>query len=47
MNRKRFADRIIDAMNLFKKGIKPEWEDRANRSGSALLNDKKWRGSQR
>ena len=32
--RKKFADRTVDAFSLFKKNIKPEWEDPANRAGA-------------
>lgn len=32
--KKRFSDRSIESMSVFKKGIKPEWEDVANRSGA-------------
>ena len=32
--RKRFANRSVESFSLFKKNIKPEWEDAANRSGA-------------
>ena len=32
--RKRFANRTVDAFSIFKKNIKPEWEDPANRTGA-------------
>jgi hypothetical protein len=32
--RKEVEGRTIDGYSLFKKGIRPEWEDLANRSGS-------------
>ena len=32
--RKRFANRSVESFSLFKKGIKPEWEDAANRTGA-------------
>jgi hypothetical protein len=33
---KELEGRTIDAFSVFKKGIRPEWEDPANRSGSEL-----------
>lgn len=36
MNRKEVEGRNIDGFSVFKKGIRPEWEDVANRSGSEL-----------
>lgn len=33
-SRKRFKDRSVESFSLFKKNIKPEWEDAANRSGA-------------
>lgn len=30
---KRFADREVEGYSLFKKGIRPEWEDKANMHG--------------
>ena len=35
-SRKEVEGRTIDAFSVFKKGIKPEWEDEANRNGSEL-----------
>lgn len=35
-SRKEVEGRSIDAFSVFKKGIRPEWEDEANRSGSEL-----------
>lgn len=32
--RKRFANRAVESFSLFKKNIKPEWEDPMNRSGA-------------
>ena len=32
--RKRFKDRSVESFSLFKKNIKPEWEDPQNRSGA-------------
>ena len=32
--RKRFKDRSVESFSLFKKNIKPEWEDPMNRSGA-------------
>jgi len=32
--RKRFKDRSIESFSLFKKNIKPEWEDASNRTGA-------------
>ena len=32
--RKKFASRTVEAFSVFKKNIKPEWEDPANRSGA-------------
>lgn len=34
--RKEVEGRTIDAFSVFKKGIKPEWEDPVNRSGGEL-----------
>ena len=34
--RKEIEGRTIEAFSIFKKGIKPEWEDPANRSGGEL-----------
>lgn len=31
---KRFANRTVEAFSVFKKDIKPEWEDPANRAGA-------------
>lgn len=31
---KKFANRTVEAFSLFKKDIKPEWEDPANRAGA-------------
>lgn len=36
VNRKEVEGRTIDGFSVFKKGIRPEWEDAANRSGSEL-----------
>lgn len=33
-SKKRFANRSVESFSLFKKGIKPEWEDPANRQGA-------------
>ncbi|KAL3926058.1 MAG: hypothetical protein SGPRY_003485 [Prymnesium sp.] len=33
-SKKCFADRSVESFSLFKKGIKPEWEDPANRAGA-------------
>jgi hypothetical protein len=30
---KKVGDRVIESFSLFKAGIKPEWEDKANRAG--------------
>jgi len=30
---KKVGDRMIESLSLFKAGIKPEWEDKANRQG--------------
>jgi hypothetical protein len=32
--KKKFANRTVEAFSLFKKNIKPEWEDPANRFGA-------------
>lgn len=32
--KKKFKDRTVESFSLFKKGIKPEWEDAANRTGA-------------
>lgn len=32
--KKRFANRSVESFSLFKKNIKPEWEDQANRAGA-------------
>ena len=32
--KKKFANRSVESFSLFKKGIKPEWEDAANRTGA-------------
>jgi len=32
--KKKFANRSVESFSLFKKGIKPEWEDQANRTGA-------------
>jgi len=32
--KKKFPDRTVEAFSLFKKSIKPEWEDPANRTGA-------------
>ena len=32
--KKRFSNRSVESFSLFKKGIKPEWEDPANRAGA-------------
>ena len=36
ISRKEIEGRTIDAFSVFKKGIRPEWEDIANRTGSEL-----------
>ena len=28
------SNKVIDELSIFKKGIKPEWEDAANRTGA-------------
>jgi len=33
-SKKRFSNRTVESFSLFKKGIKPEWEDQANRAGA-------------
>lgn len=33
-SRKRFKDRSVESFSLFKKNIKPEWEDPMNRTGA-------------
>lgn len=33
-NRKKFKDRTVESFSLFKKNIKPEWEDPMNRTGA-------------
>ena len=35
--KKEVNGRVLDGFSLFKKGIKPAWEDVANRSGSELV----------
>lgn len=30
---KKVGDRVIESLSLFKAGIRPEWEDKANRAG--------------
>jgi len=35
--RKKFANRTVEAFSVFKKNIKPEWEDPANREGAELF----------
>jgi hypothetical protein len=30
---KKVGERVIESLSLFKSGIKPEWEDKANRAG--------------
>jgi hypothetical protein len=35
--RKEVDSRTIEAFSVFKKGIKPEWEDIANKSGGELV----------
>ena len=32
--KKKFKDRTVESFSLFKKGIKPEWEDKMNRDGA-------------
>jgi len=32
-SQKKVGDRMIESLSLFKAGIKPEWEDKANRAG--------------
>ena len=32
--KKKFANRTVESFSLFKKGIKPEWEDAGNREGA-------------
>merc|ERR1712194_627098 len=32
--KKKFKDRTVESFSLFKKGVKPEWEDAANRTGA-------------
>lgn len=33
----RFADREVEGYSLFKSGIRPEWEDGANRHGGEIF----------
>ena len=44
--RKRFTDRAIESFSLFKKNIKPEWEDPANRTGAEWFCRKSFPGQQ-
>ena len=32
--KKKFKDRTVESFSLFKKNVKPEWEDAANRTGA-------------
>ena len=32
--KKKFTNRTVESFSLFKKNIKPEWEDPANRTGA-------------
>ncbi|KAJ1641423.1 translation initiation factor eIF 4e-like domain-containing protein [Pavlovales sp. CCMP2436] len=34
---KKVGDRVIESLSLFRAGIKPEWEDKANRAGGELF----------
>lgn len=33
-SKKKFVDRSVDSFAVFKEGIRPEWEDPANKTGS-------------
>jgi len=44
--RKRFANRSVESFSLFKKDIKPEWEDPMNRSGAEWFCRKMFPGPQ-
>ena len=44
--RKRFKDRSVESFSLFKKNIKPEWEDPMNRSGAEWFCRKTFPGPQ-
>lgn len=33
-SKKKFVDRSVDSFAVFKDGIRPEWEDPANKTGS-------------
>lgn len=33
-SKKKFKDRTVESFSLFKKNVKPEWEDAANRTGA-------------
>jgi len=35
--RKRFSDRAVESFSIFKKNIKPEWEDPMNAKGAELV----------
>jgi len=34
---KKVGERMIESLSVFKAGIKPEWEDKANRAGAELF----------
>ena len=44
--RKRFANRQVESFSLFKKNIKPEWEDQMNRNGAEWFARKTFPGQQ-
>ena len=44
--RKKFANRTVESFSLFKKNIKPEWEDPMNRSGAEWFCRKMFPGPQ-
>ena len=35
--RMKFADRDVEGYSLFKKGIRPEWEDKLNKNGAEIF----------
>ena len=45
-SRKKFASRSVESFSLFKKNIKPEWEDPQNRSGAEWFCRKTFPGPQ-
>ena len=44
--RKKFKDRTVESFSLFKKNIKPEWEDVQNRTGAEWFCRKTFPGPQ-